>query len=171
MLLFAWVIGFAFKGSAQEQPTEYQIKAAFLFNFAKFVDWPSEAFSATNSPIVIGVFGKNVFGSDLENTIRDKTVNNRRFQFITVTSAVEATNCHILFISPSEKENFKKILDGLHNACVLTVSETDQFIKTGGMVNFVIEDNKIRFQINDGAAKKANLRISSKLLSLAARNH
>jgi hypothetical protein len=159
------------KGFAQEQPGEYQIKAAFLFNFAKFVDWPAEAFAATNSPIVIGVFGKNVFGNDLANTIRDKTVNNRRFQFITVASTAEATNCHILFISPSEKENLKKIVDGLHNASILTVSETGQFIEAGGMIDFVIQDNKIRFQISDEAAKKARLKISSKLLSLAARNH
>ncbi|HWD90756.1 MAG TPA: YfiR family protein [Verrucomicrobiae bacterium] len=171
VLFFAWILGLGFNARAQDQHTEYQIKAAFLFNFAKFVDWPPGAFSATNSPIIIGVFGKNVFGKDLENTIRDKTVNNRRFQFITVASAAEGLKCHILFISPSEKDNLKKILDGLHNASVLTVSETDQFINAGGMINFVIEDNKIRFQISDDAAKKAGLRISSKLLSLAARNH
>ena len=171
LLFFTWIISLGFNGLAQEKPTEYQIKAAFMFNFAKFVDWPPEAFSATNSPIIIGIVGKNVFGSDLENTIRDKTVNNRRFQFIPVASSSEATNCHILFISPSEKDNLKKILEGLHNASVLTVSETDQFIKAGGMINFVIEDNKIRFQISDDAAKKARLRISSKLLSLAARSH
>jgi hypothetical protein len=169
LLFFAWIISLGFNGLAQEQPGEYQIKAAFLFNFAKFVDWPPAAFPATNSPIIIGVIGKNVFGKDLENTIRDKTVNNRRFHFVTVASLTEETNCHILFISPSEKDNLKKILDGLHNASVLTVSETDQFIEAGGMVNFVIEDNKIRFQISDGAAKKAGLKISSKLLSLAAR--
>jgi YfiR/HmsC-like len=170
-LLFALIIGPGFNGFAQEQPTEYQIKAAFLFNFAKFVDWPAKSFATTNSPIVIGVFGKNVFGNDLANTIRDKTVNNRHFEFITVASMAETTNCHILFISPSEKENLKKIVDSLNNASVLTVSETGQFIEAGGMIDFVIQDNKIRFQISDEAAKKAGLRISSKLLSLAARNH
>jgi hypothetical protein len=169
-VLFALIAGFGFNGFAQSQPTEYQIKAAFLFNFAKFVDWPPEAFPATNSPIVIGVMGKNVFGNDLEKTIRDKTVNNRRFEFVAVSSATEAIRCHILFISPSEKDNLKKIVDSLHNASVLTVSETDQFIDAGGMINFLIQDDKIRFQISDAAAKKAGLQISSKLLSLAAHN-
>jgi hypothetical protein len=169
-LLFGFIISFGFNGLAEDQSTEYQIKAAFLFNFAKFVDWPPDAFPETNSPIVIGVLGKNVFGKDLENTIRDKTVNNHPFAFVAVTSAKEAVRCHILFISPSEKDNLKKIVDSLHNASVLTVSETDEFIKAGGMVNFVIQDDKVRFQISDDAAKKAGLRISSKLLSLAARN-
>jgi hypothetical protein len=171
VLLFGLVINLSFNGLAQDQPTEYQIKAAFLFNFAKFVDWPPEAFSDTNAPIVIGVLGKNVFGNDLEKTIRNKTVNNRRFQFIEVTSPAQATRCHILFISPSEKDNVRKIVDSLHNASVLTVSETDQFIAAGGMINFMIEDSKIRFQISDDAAKKAGLKISSKLLSLSARGH
>jgi hypothetical protein len=167
-LLLGLIISFGFKGLAQEQPSEYQIKAAFLFNFAKFVEWPPQAFSDTNAPIVIGVMGKNVFGTDLEKTIRDKTVNNRHFKFIEIAPGGEATHCHILFISPSEKDNLSKIVDGLHNASVLTVSELDQFIKAGGMINFTIEDSKIRFQISDDAAKKAGLKISSKLLSLAA---
>ena len=170
-LLLGLAIGLAFKGLAQEAPTEYQVKAAFLFNFAKFVEWPAEAFPETNSPIVIGVLGKNVFGTDLEKTIRGKTVNNRHFEFKNFNSPTDATNCHILFISPSLKDNLPKIVDGLHNASVLTVSETEQFITAGGMINFIIADNKtVRFQISDDAAKKAGLKISSKLLSLAARS-
>jgi hypothetical protein len=166
LLLFCLFL--AFGAQAQSQPTEYQIKAAFLFNFAKFVEWPPEAFAETNSPIVVGVLGKNVFGTDLETIIRDKTVNNRRFEFKNFSSASEAAHCHILFISPSEKENLKKIVEGLNKASVLTVSETDQFIQAGGMINFFLQDSKIRFQISDDAAKKAGLKISSKLLSLAA---
>lgn len=153
---------------AQTPPTEYQIKAAFLYNFAKFVKWPPQSFPETNSPIVVGVLGKNVFGADLEKTIHDKTVNNRPFKFVEFKSSVEATNCHILFISPSEKDNLKKIVDGLNNSSILTVSETDQFIRVGGMVNFYIQENKIRFEINDEMAKKAGLTVSSKLLGLSS---
>lgn len=156
---------------AQEPAPEYQIKAAFLFNFAKFVDWPPEAFSNDKSPIVIGVLGKNVFGHYLADTIRDKTVNNRRFEFKEFDSVNQATNCQILFISPSVKDNVPSIVKGLHNASILTVSETDQFIKAGGMINFTIQDNKIHFQISDEAARKAGLKISSKLLSLATGSH
>jgi hypothetical protein len=167
LMFFLLSIGFCINGLSQGAPTEYQIKAAFLFNFAKFVDWPPEAFRYTNSPIVVGVLGKNVFGTTLQATIRDKTVNNRFFQFREFTSATEATNCQILFISSSEKDNFAKIVTGLHNASILTVSEADGFIKAGGMINFIIEDSKVRFQISEAAAKKAGLKVSSKLLSLA----
>ena len=160
----------AFRILGQEPAQEYQIKAAFLFNFAKFVEWPRDAFPQHNSPIVIGVLGQNVFGHYLEDTIRDKTVQNRPFVIKEFNSAEEVDHCHILFVSASMKDNLPAIMDKLHNASILTVSDTDQFIKAGGMINFVIEDNKIRFQINDEAAKKAGLNISSKLLSLAAHN-
>jgi hypothetical protein len=166
LLLSNLFISLVFNGLAQEQPSEYQIKAAFLFNFAKFVEWPPQAFADTNSPIIIGVLGKNSFGTDLEKTIRDKRVNNRLFQFKNFTSIAEATNCHILFISSSEKD-VTKIIEGLHNASILTVSDTDGFIKAGGMINFLLQDAKIRFEISDAAAKKAGLQVSSKLLSLS----
>jgi hypothetical protein len=169
--LLCLIIGLNFRGLGEDQPSEYQVKAAFLFNFAKFVEWPPEAFAGTNSPIVLGILGKNVFGNDLEKTIRDRKVNNHAFQFTNFTSIADATNCHILFISPSEKENFSKIINGLHNASTLTVSETEGFIKAGGMINFKFEGNNIRFEISDEAAKKAGLKISSKLLSLAAPSH
>jgi len=148
-------------------PSEYQIKAAFLFNFAKFVQWPPEAFATTNSPLIIGVLGENVFGDNLEKTINHKVINERPLQFKEFHSVGEATNCHILFISTSEKAKFSKIIQGLQGTSVLTVSETGEFIDAGGMINFVLEANKIRFEINDEAAKKAGLKISSKLLSLA----
>ena len=172
--LCALIINLGFNGLAQQQPSEYQIKAAFLFNFAKFVEWPPQAFPETNSPIVIGVLGKNVFGNDLETTIRDKTVNNRRFKFVkfeNFASATEATNCHILFVSSSEKDNLAKIVGSLQKASVLTVSDTDGFIKAGGMINFTLEGAKIRFEISDEAAKKAGLQVSSKLLSLSVHSH
>lgn len=172
VLLFGLIFAFGFRGFTQgSPPSEYQIKAAFLYNFAKFVEWPPQAFAGPGSPMVIGVLGKNVFGGDLERTIRNKTVNNHPFQFKEFHSVPEATNCQILFISASEKDRLPKILDGLRGASVLTVSETDQFIGDGGMINFVIEDNKIHFQINDDAAKKAGLKISSKLLNLAMHSH
>lgn len=153
---------------AQEaQPSEYQLKAAFLFHFAKFVEWPPTAFETGTSPMVIGVLGQNPFGADLEQTIRNKTINNHGFVIKEFRSAAEATNCHVLFISSSESERLSEIVEQLHGTSVLTVSETARFIEAGGMINFVPEGNKIRFQINNEAAKRAKLKISSKLLSLA----
>jgi len=158
------------KSLAQDAaPTEYQIKAAFVYNFAKFVEWPTEAFPAPTSPIIIGVLGQNVFGDNLQKTISNKVLNNRPLQFKEFHSVTEATNCHILFISTSEKAKFQKIIQGLQGTSVLTVSESTEFIGAGGMINFVLEANKVRFQINGEAAKQAGLKISSKLLSLAIR--
>lgn len=166
-IFIAAFIGLITNSLAQEKPSEYEVKAAFLFNFAKFVEWPPEAFADTNSPIVIGILGENVFGKSLEKIINDRKVNSRGFQFRNFDSATEATNCQILFISASKKNDFAKIVSGLHSASVLTVSETDGFLKAGGMINFLFEGNNVRFQISDDAAKKAGLKISSKLLSLA----
>lgn len=167
-LLFGLILVLGFKCLAQDSPpSEYQLKAAFLFNFAKFVEWPSKTFAGPTSPIVIGVLGENVFHGDLEQAIRGKVINNHPLQFKEFHSVTEATNCQILFISPSEKSRLPKILESLHGASVLTVSETERFTEAGGMINFVIEANKVRFQINNEAAKKAGLTISSKLLSLA----
>jgi hypothetical protein len=168
-LILAWLLA-AGGGRAQESPpSEYQLKAAFLYNFAKFVEWPTAAFSEATAPMVIGILGENPIRADLDRAIRDKTINNRPLLIKEPHSASEWTNCHILFISTSEKKRLPEILGSLHGASVLTVSETDGFTQTGGMINFVSEGNKIRFQINEAAAKAAGLKISSKLLSLATR--
>jgi hypothetical protein len=169
-LSLVWLLSVG-DGRAQEsQPTEYQIKAAFLFNFAKFVEWPPAAFAEATSPMIIGILGDNPFGEDLEKTVSNKTVNNRP---ITIKkefrSLADATNCHMLFISTSEKQRLPEIFKALRGASVLTVGETDRFTETGGMINFVLEGNKTRFQINEATAKSAGLKISSKLLSLALR--
>ena len=154
--------------SAQTSPPSvYQVKAAFLFNFAKFVEWPPESFAGETSPLVIGILGDSPFGGDLERTIQNKTINNHSLVIKQLHLLAEATNCQILFICNSEKKHFSEIIQSLRGHAVLTVSETDGFIQTGGMVNFVLEDGKIRFQINDEAAKAAQLKISSILLSLA----
>src|SRR5438094_548123 len=129
------------------QPSEYQIKAAFLFNFAKFVEWPPEAFSEASSPFVIGILGENPFGGDLEQTIRGKTVSNRRFTIKEVGSLAETRNCHILFIGTSEQKRLSEIFEALRGASVLTVGEMERFTETGGMINFVREaqGTRIRF--------------------------
>jgi hypothetical protein len=155
-------------GRAQTPPpSEYQLKAAFLYNFAKFIDWPPEAFADDKAPFVFGILGDNPFGNDLEQTVAGKKINDRPISVQVFRTAAEAAHCQILFISNSEKKRFSEIIQNLHGSAVLTVSDTDRFIESGGMVNFVKEASKIRFQINDEAAKAAQLKISSKLLSLA----
>jgi hypothetical protein len=151
------------------QPTEYQIKAAFLFNFAKFVQWPPGGFAAPNSPIVIGVLGDNPFHNDLERTIQNKLVDYHPLLIREFHSPAEATNCQILFISASEKKQLPEILKILRGSSILTVSETEGFVEAGGIINFMQAGTKLRFQINQESATKAGLKISSKLLSLAWR--
>jgi hypothetical protein len=171
-LLALGLSGFGVSSLAQDSaPSEYQVKAAFLYNFAKFIEWPPQAFATPSSPIIIGILGENVFGDNLEKTVAGKVVNNRSLQVKRIDTTSAATNCQILFISASEKDRFPKILQDLQGSGVLTVSDTDHFMESGGMINFVLESNKIHFQINDEAAKKAGLKISSKLLSLAVHPH
>jgi hypothetical protein len=166
MLLCSLIFAIGFKCRAQ--PTEYQIKAAFIYNFARFVEWPPAAFADTNSPMIIGVLGQNVFGNVLAQTISGKTVKGHPLEFEVFKSAAEATKCHVLFISSSEKTRLSKILAQLQSSNILTVGdEMDNFITDGGMINLRIVDDKVRFEINNEAAKKADLIISSKLLRLA----
>lgn len=170
-----WIVGLILavpllggSGSAQDaQPSEYQLKAVYLFNFAKFVEWPDTAFSAPAAPLVIGVIGKNPFGDYLENTVRGKALNGHPLAVREIRAANEITNCHILFISTSEQKRVPEILKNLQNAPVLTVSEMDRFTESGGMINFVWVEKTIHFQINDAIAKNVGLKIGSKLLGLA----
>lgn len=149
------------------QLSEYQIKAAFLYNFGRFIDWPADAFVNGSSPFVFGILGDNPFGKTLDQAFTGKNLNGHPVVVQVVHSLPEASHCHILFICSSEKSHLEKIIQSLHAASVLTVSESTQFIDDGGMINFVTIDNKVRFQINNGAAKAARLKISSKLLGLA----
>lgn len=172
VLLLNLIFSIGFRCAAQSPPpTEYQIKAAFIFNFVKFVAWPSQTFATEDSPIVVGVMGSNVFGDNLEHALHNKRINNRPLQYEVFNSIAEMTNCQVLFISASEEKRFPEILGALHSKSVLTVSESDRFIDAGGVINFVIQQNRIHFQVNNAAAKSAGLKISSKLLDLAVPNH
>jgi hypothetical protein len=165
-----WLLLLSGYGRAQNSPpTEYQLKAAFIFNFARFVEWPPKAFPEKTSPLVIGILGENPFRNDLQGTIGNKTVDGHPLVINELRSQAEATNCHILFISSSEKPRLTQVLQTLQGASVLTVGEMDRFTESGGMINFVQEGTKIRFRINNDAAASAGLKISSKLLSLALR--
>src|SRR5579863_7201788 len=168
VLLFSAIFTVGSNCQAQNsQHTKYQIEAAFIYNFARFVDWPTRAFTDASSPMIIGVFGKNRFGTDLAQTISGKLIGGHPLQFRECASLTEATHCQVLFISDSEKGHLSNIISTLGNASILTVSETDNFIAAGGMINLRIVDDKMRFDINNSAAKSAGLTISSKLLSLA----
>lgn len=152
---------------AEESVTdEYQVKAAFLYNFAKFVEWPS-GMPGRSGAIAICVLGQNPFGRVLEDTVSGKTVDGKAFVVRRVSEAKAAASCQILFVSSSERSRFGAIVGELRTGSVLTVGETEGFIEEGGVVNLKLDGGKIQIQININAAEQAGLRISSKLLSLA----
>ena len=146
---------------------EYQVKAAFLFNFAKFVEWPADAFKAADDPIAICVLGQDPFSGGLEDLVRDKTVAGRPFVVRQVASIPQATKCQIVFVTASERKRVRSILDELKGHSILTVGEAEDFTASGGIINFKLKDARVRIEIDPGAAERVKLRISSKLLSLA----
>lgn len=148
-------------------PSEYEMKAAYLFNFTKFVEWPTKALPNGGSPLIIGVLGDDPFGNILESTIHDKRVNGHPLVVERFKSPSDLKTCHVLFISDSQKKRWPKIQSALGTNSVLTVSEKwDHFTDEGGMIYLFTQGNKICFDINDDAAKRAGLKISSKLLQL-----
>jgi len=151
--------------SFAESLQEYQIKAAFLYNFAKFIEWPPSAFKDTQSPLTLCILGKDPFGAALDS-LREKTVEGRTLVIKRVSKVEEAEKCHILFVSASEKESLSHILKVTRSWNVLTVGDTKGFAESGVMINLISIENKMGFEINLDAAEHASLKISSKLLKL-----
>lgn len=149
---------------------EYQVKAAFLYNFFQFVEWPPDAFPQAQSPLVIGIIGDDPFGSSLNEIVSGEKVNNRPLVIQHYHRPEEIKVCHILFVCQSESPEMKDLIAGLKNRNILTVSDIEGFTKAGGIIRFVTENNKIRFRINTEAARAANLEISSKLLRAAEKD-
>jgi len=155
-------------GAQAQRPTEYQVKAAFLFNFAKFVEWPDSVFEDARAPIVIGVIGNDPFGADLDQAVKGKIVRDRKLEVRRMPSLEEGeTCCHILFISISESKRLKAIFSALRHRNVLTVGDMDGFCRNGGAVGFFLSRNKVRFEINADVVTRSGLKMSSKLLKLA----
>lgn len=145
---------------------EYEVKAGFLYNFAKYITWPADAFAGKEAPFVIGVIGTDPFGNTFLAEEK-KTVRNRQVVFRRYANLAVAKNCHILFIGNSERNAVPEVLKQLKNAHVLTVSDMERFTESGGMVRLLTVDGKIRFEVNLKKTEAAGLRVSSKMLKLA----
>ncbi|HSR08080.1 MAG TPA: YfiR family protein [Bryobacteraceae bacterium] len=146
---------------------EYQVKAAFLYNFAKFVEWPPGTFAKPNDPIEICIVGQNPFGSTLEDMVQGKKMEGRAFAVRQLPDTQQAGKCQILFIGASEGKRTRALLEALKGAAILTVGETGDFTSLGGIVSFRLEGPRVHIQIALDTAEHARLRVSSKLLSLA----
>jgi hypothetical protein len=149
---------------APPAPTEYQVKAIFLFNFSQFVDWPAASFADERSPVVIGVLGRDPFGATFDEIVRGETVNGRPLEVRRYGSVEQIDACHILFIERSQDERLDAVLAALKGRSVLTVGDFEGFLRRGGIIRFVTVGNKIRLRVNLAAAQDAKLTISSKLL-------
>lgn len=153
---------------ANTQPLpEYLIKAAYLYNFALFVEWPSTAFARPDSPIVIGVVGTDPFGPALEQTVRQKSINNRAIRVERLQAHQELKRCHILFVSASESSRIGELAQRVGGLSVLVVGDTAGLTRRGATITFAVEDNRVRLEVNVDAARRSRLTISSKLLNLA----
>ena len=153
--------------AAEGMADVYQVKAAFLYNFAKFVEWPPEAFKDSTDRISICVLGKNPFGSLLIEAVAGKMIGARKFAVSNVPNAGEAKACHILFVSAPQPKLAKVLLEEAKNPYLLTVGESGDFLAGGGAINLKVQDSRVRIEINRDAVTGGKFRISSKLLSLA----
>ena len=148
--------------------SEYLIKAGFIYNFAKLVEWPANA-SAQGNPITIGVLGNDAFADVLDHTVDGKKIDGRSFTVKRMKwKDFKDCNCHILFVASQESAHADEVIQTLRSSSVLTISEAPGFAKRGGIINFTLQDSKVRFEANVDAAKQAGLNISSRLLSLAS---
>ena len=149
-----------------QQPSEYEVKAVFLYNFTKYVEWPPETFRASGEPLVVCVLGTDPFGSLLDDTVRGETVYDKKLVVRRLTRVEEAGGCHLLFVSASEERDVGRILKSVQGTSILTVGEVDGFAERGGIINLRKEQNKVRFEINVETAERSGLKISSQLLKL-----
>ncbi len=146
---------------------EYQVKGAFLLNFAKFVSWPDQAFKSPDDPIAICILGQNPFGPGLEQAARDLVIGDRHVVIRQSSDVQAARPCQIVFVAASERKLARALLQAAQGESVLTVGEFDGFTAAGGIIAFKLDGEKVRLDINTAAADRAKLHISAKLLSLA----
>ncbi len=153
-------------GADQQSPLEYKVKAAYLYNFIKFVEWPADMLKKSDAPIVVCLFGKDPFGNHLDQLIT-RTAQGHHLTVKHIRNQDEIDGCHILFISDSERKHLAELLVESRKHSVLTVGEGPEFALQGGIIGFIVKDGKVRLEINRKAAHLANLKIRAKLLEVA----
>lgn len=154
-------------GAQEDSVDEYKLKAAMLYHLKEFVEWPASAYLDRHSPILLCILGQDPFANSLDSTILKETDNGRLVLIRHLHNETEIPGCHILYISSSERKTTAHIFSALNGSSTLTVGEMAQFAAHGGIIQFSLEEQHVRFDINLDAASRAGLRISSKLLALA----
>jgi len=164
--LMLWLLPPNPAAAQSRKPTEFEVKAAYLFNFAKFVKWPGSTESVRDA-FSICVLGEDPFGTVLDSTVSGEQVEGKKVAVRRIHSVSEAAKCRIVFVSSSEQGRLTTVLTALAKSPVLTVSDIDGFADRSGMIQFVMEHDRVRFQVNLTAAEKAGLTMSSELLKVA----
>ncbi len=164
-----WAPGLSRKAAAQDgsPPLEYQVKAAFLFNFAKFIEWPPDAIGGPEEAFVVCVVDNDAFARALDLAVSGKTVNGHSLKVRRLRAGDDSAFCRMLYLGSTDTPRLANLFKRARTAAVLTVGDTPGFSRQGGIINFIVQDNRVHFEINPDAAFRAGLRISSKLLQLA----
>lgn len=149
------------------RPTDYQVKATYLYNFGRFIEWPGKVAAAQGGSFTVCVLGQDPFGPSLDATLAGETIGGKTVVAKRISSAEESGDCQILFLSLTDDSRLHKIIADLDKKAVLTVSDMSQFVKRGGMIQFVLEGKKVRFEVNLTATQHAGLTLSSELLKVA----
>jgi hypothetical protein len=155
------------QGLGTAQPavtTEYQLKAAFLFNFLQFVDWPTSAFDSSSQPVSICILGPDPFGPELDAVVAGEHIDGRAVEVHRLDSVESSDGCHLLFVNVRSPQALHKVIEYTKGRPMLTVSDVTAFSTQGGMIEFVTQNDRIRLRVNLRAASEAQLRLSSKLL-------
>jgi YfiR/HmsC-like len=147
--------------------TEYQIKAGFFFNFTRFVDWPESAFVTASSPILVCVLGETPLTDLVTDVALGKVVNGRAVSLRRVKASDDLRLCNLLFISAEEERHTAEILGSVKKTSTLTVGETPGFAQAGGMINFSIQENKVKLELNLEATTRVGLKVNSKLIAVS----
>jgi len=154
-------------GAPEEHVDEYRAKAMFLAAFPNFVEWPSDAFPSQQAPLLLCVFGDFSFGTSLAERTRGILIHGRRVEVRWARKEQDLRTCQILFVSRSEAKRYERVFKAVEGASVLTVGETSGFLASGGAIDFLVEQDRLQFEVNVGAATDAHLRISANMLALA----
>lgn len=167
VLEYALILGGLSIACLHAEVEEYQLKAAVVYNFAKFVEWPPQSFTNANDPIAVCVLGQNPFGGWLSETLAGRTAGGRPFVIRHASEPQQVGHCQILFVSSSERKRFRAVLAEVKADGVLTVGDTPGFAALGGVVNLRLDGDTVRMEVNVKSAEQKKLQISAKLLSLA----
>ena len=168
LVAVGWLAGTSVSIVEEPQASEYQVKAAFLINFPKYVDWPAEALARTNSPIVIAVLGETKVTGEIQKVIAGRTIIGREIVLKRLASGEESEGCHILFFPGAEQQRSPNLLDRVRGRGVLTVGESNDFFERGGLINLARREGKIALEVNLPAADQARIKVGSKLLGVVS---